>query len=125
MKVRIAKCVLDNAQPLEVMADPGLRGHADAAMDLDRLPADEFQRLADLHLRRHDRGGVSPGVVEIASHGREHRHAAGPLGGDENVGGAVLQGLEGADGDAELGSCLEIVDGGLERFIHRPDGFGA
>jgi hypothetical protein len=37
----------------------------------------------------------------------------------------VLQGLEGADGDAELGSCLEIVDGGLERFIHRPDGFGA
>jgi hypothetical protein len=40
MKVRIAKCVLDNAQPLEVMADPGLHGHADAVMELDRLQAD-------------------------------------------------------------------------------------
>jgi hypothetical protein len=37
----------------------------------------------------------------------------------------VLQGLEGADGDAELGSGLEIFDGGLERFIHRPAGCGA
>jgi hypothetical protein len=40
MKVRIAKRVLDNAQPLEVMADPGLHGHADAVMELDRLQAD-------------------------------------------------------------------------------------
>src|ERR1700686_3359398 len=56
--VGVAKGVLDHGQPLEVVTDLGLLGHADAAVKLDRLLADEFQRLADLHFRRRDRGGA-------------------------------------------------------------------
>ena len=123
--VGVAKGVFDHGQPLEVVADLGFLGHADAAVKLDRLLADEFQRLADLHLGGRDRGGALLGAVEIGRHGREHRHAAGLFAGDEHVGGAVLQGLEGADRDAELLSRLQIFDGGLQRFIHRADRFRA
>ncbi len=107
------------------MADLGLLGHADAAMELDRLLADEFSRFADLHFRRRHRGGALLGVVEIGRHGRKHRHAAGLLQGHEHVGGAVLQGLEAADRHAKLGAGLEVFDRGLERFIHDADGFRA
>src|SRR5271170_4410816 len=65
MIVGVAKGVLDHGQPLEVVADPGFLGHADAAMELDRLLADEFARFADLHFRRRHRGGALFGVVEI------------------------------------------------------------
>src|SRR5882724_7212715 len=51
MIIGVAKTVLDHGQPLEVVADLGLHGHADAAMELDRLLADELCRLADLHFR--------------------------------------------------------------------------
>ena len=54
--VGVAKGVFDHGQPLEVVADLGFLGHADAAVKLDRLLADELQRLADLHLGRGDRG---------------------------------------------------------------------
>src|SRR5450631_3295317 len=40
--IGIAKGVLDHGEPLEVVADLGFHGHADAAMQLDRLLADEF-----------------------------------------------------------------------------------
>src|ERR1700730_13352391 len=46
--VGIAKGVLDHGEPLEIVADLGFHGHADAAMQLDRLLADEFPRLGDL-----------------------------------------------------------------------------
>src|SRR5450755_2511552 len=42
MIIGVAKGVLDHGQPLEVVADFGLLRHADAAMELDRLLADEF-----------------------------------------------------------------------------------
>ena len=42
MVVRVPKGVFDHGQPLEVVADLGFHGHADAAMELDRLLADEF-----------------------------------------------------------------------------------
>ena len=60
-----------------------------------------------------------------APHGGEHRHAARLLERDEHVRGAVLQRLEGADGDAELLAGLQVFDGGLERFVHRADRLGA
>src|SRR6185437_9313259 len=94
MIVGVAKGVLDHREPLEVVADLRLLRHADAAVELDRLLADELSGLADLHLGGGDRGGALLGVVEIASHGREHRHAAGLFERDEHVGGAMLQGLE-------------------------------
>src|SRR3984893_10174160 len=56
--VGIAKGVLDHGEPLEIVADLGFHGHADAAMQLDRLLADEFQRLAHPHLSRRLRGGA-------------------------------------------------------------------
>ena len=37
----------------------------------------------------------------------------------------MLQGLEAADRHAELFSRLEVFDCGLERFVHRTDGFRA
>ena len=49
------------------MADLGLLGHADAAMELDRLLADELSRFADLHFRRRDRGGALFRIVEIGA----------------------------------------------------------
>src|ERR1700754_5165665 len=56
--VGVAKAVLDHGQPLEVVTDLGLHGHADAAMELDRLLADELQRFADLHFRGRKRRGA-------------------------------------------------------------------
>src|SRR2546430_12573731 len=100
--VGVAKGVFDHGQPLEVVADLGFLGHADAAVKLDRLLADELAGLADLHLGRGDRGRTFLGAVEIGRHGREHRHAAGLFERHEHVGGAVLQGLEAADRHAEL-----------------------
>ena len=125
MVVGVAEGHVDHGQPLEVVADLGLHGHADAAMQLDRLLADELAGLADLHLGSGDRGRALLGAVEIGRHGREHRHAAGLLDGDEHVGGAVLQGLEAADRHAELLSGLEILDRALQRFIHRANRFRA
>src|SRR6266436_7601137 len=121
----VAEGVLDHGEALEIVADLGFHGHADAAMKLDRLLADEFQRLADLHLRRGNSGRALLGVVEIGRHGRKHRHAAGLLDRDEHVGGAVLQGLEAADRHAELLSRFQIFDGGFQRFIHGADGLRA
>src|SRR5258705_4063812 len=69
--VGVAEAVLDHGQPLEVVADPGFLRHADAAVELDRLLADELSRLADLHFRRRHRGGALAGVVEVGGHGRE------------------------------------------------------
>src|SRR4051812_11642530 len=70
--VGVAKGVFDHGQPLEVVADLGFLGHADAAMKLDRLLADELQGFSDLHLGGGDRGGALLGAVEIGRHGREH-----------------------------------------------------
>src|SRR5437879_6488540 len=56
MVIGVAEGVFDHGQPLEVVADLGLLGHADAAMELDRLLTDELPRFADLHFRRRDRG---------------------------------------------------------------------
>src|SRR3954465_9001810 len=123
--IGIAEHVLDHGEPLEVVADLGLHGHADAAVQLNRLLTDEFSGLADLNLGGADGGRALLRVVEIAGHGGEHRHAARLLQRHEHVGGTVLQRLETADRHAELLAGLEILDRGLERLIHDADRFGA
>src|SRR5262245_2333713 len=55
MIVGIAEHRIDHRDALEVVADLVLHGHADTAMQLDRLLADEFSRAADLHLGGADR----------------------------------------------------------------------
>ena len=50
MEIRVAERQVDRGQPLEVMADDQLVGHAHAAVQLNRLLADEAARLTDRHL---------------------------------------------------------------------------
>ena len=125
MIVGIAKAVLDHGQPLEVVADLGLLGHADAAMQLDRLLADELADLpictfaAAIAVARSFASSKSDAMVANID------MLAGLLDGNEHVGGAVLQGLEAADRHAELGAGLEVFDGSFERFIDDADGFRA
>src|SRR3954452_3314158 len=123
--VGVTERVLDHGQALEVVADLRLHGHADAAVELDRLLSDELQRLADLHLGRGDGVAALLGVLEISSHGREHRHRSRLLGGDEHVGGAVLEALERTDRDTELLARLDVLDCCLQRLVHQADRFGA
>src|SRR5688572_22150619 len=47
--VGVAEGRLDHGQPLEVVADLVLHGHADAAVQLDRLLADVFRGASHLH----------------------------------------------------------------------------
>ena len=58
-------------------------------------------------------------------HGRQHGHAARLLERDQHVGGAVLQHLEAADGNAELLARLHVVDGEFVHRCHGADRFGA
>src|SRR5258708_1125706 len=71
-----AKGVFDYGRAFEGVPDLGLQGHADAAMKLNRLLADEFAGLADLPLGGGDRRGALLRILEIAGHGRKHRHRA-------------------------------------------------
>jgi hypothetical protein len=52
-------------------------------------------------------------------------HRAGQLGLDEHVDGAVLEGLEGANLDAELLARLEVIHGHREGRLHHPVPLGA
>src|SRR4051794_1518470 len=50
----IAEQMLDHHAAPEVMADRIFLGHADAAMQLDRVLRNEFARLPDTHFRHRD-----------------------------------------------------------------------
>ena len=121
--LRGSEGVLDRGQPRRVVADRVFRGHADAAVQLDRLLRDVPARPADLQLgpRRDHR-------VEIAV-GDRHRgvevHAAGQLQRDVHVGGALSERLELVQRDAELLAGLEVIGGQPQRFLHGADRFGA
>src|SRR4051812_5693298 len=54
MIVGIAEHRIDHRDALEVVPDLVLHGHADAAVELDRLLAHELARAADLHFRSAD-----------------------------------------------------------------------
>src|ERR1700734_1846381 len=47
MMIGVAELRVDDREAFEVVADHRLHGHADAAMDLDRLLADETARASD------------------------------------------------------------------------------
>ena len=55
MMIGVAKLRVDCRHAFEVMTDLGFHGHADAAVNLDRLLADEAAGAADLHFRRRNR----------------------------------------------------------------------
>src|SRR5262245_2030339 len=72
MIVGIAEHGIDHRDALEVVADLVFHRHADAAVELDRLLADEFRRAPDLHLGGADRLAPLRGVRLLRHHGGEH-----------------------------------------------------
>jgi len=99
--------------------------HANSAVQLHGLLADESCRSADLHF-----GGRQCLVSRLhvrftAHHGCIQRHAAGLFQRHQHVHGAMLQRLEGADGGAELFARLQIIDGHFEGAFHGSNRFGA
>ena len=125
MVVGVAKLLFDHGQAFEVVAALVFHGHADAAMQLDGLLADEAGAAADLDLGGGD-GGVAGGGVGLGGgEGGVDGHRAGLFEHDQHVDRAVLQGLEAADGDAELLAGFKVVGGELDQCVHRADGLGA
>src|SRR5687767_6964265 len=110
MMVRIAKSRFHRGEALEVVSDLVFEGHADAAVELNALLADEPARLADLHRGRGYRPGPLGGIGIVHAHGGEVRHAARLLQLHEEIDRAVLQRLEAADRHAELLARLEIIE---------------
>ena len=71
MMIGVAEHRVDHGDALEIVADLVLHGHADAAVELDRLLADEAAGAADLHLRRRYRlaplAASSSAAIMVAS----------------------------------------------------------
>ena len=81
--IGVAELRVDHRRPLEQVTDLELHGHADAAVELDRLLADEAPGAADLNLR--GRGGLATSCAFSCDHGGEHRHAARLFEGHEHL----------------------------------------
>ncbi|SHV55402.1 Uncharacterised protein [Mycobacteroides abscessus subsp. abscessus] len=96
-------------------------GEADAAVQLNVV-----LRVEDLAVHRLGGGDgrAEPGVVQIVGAGRVPRCGGGEFGRHQHVGGMVFDGLERADGAAELLAHLGVLDGHLQRRPADPDGFG-
>jgi hypothetical protein len=113
---------LGDAGALHVEAGVVDVGHADAAVHLDHLVGRQVQHLGRLGLGQ---GGqqarVATGVGGFQG-GLDAR--AGGLQVGEQLGRAVLQGLERADHLAELGAGLDVVQGDLEGGRGRAQHFG-
>ena len=125
MRVGIAVKLVDHRDALEVMPDGIFVGHADAAMQLDRLLPDMAAGAADLHLGGGDRLAALDRVFLGCHDGGEHRHAAGLLHRHQHIDGAVLQHLERADRAAELLAGLQVFQRQVLHRLHRADRLGA
>src|ERR1051326_3617531 len=73
--VGVAEYRVDRGDALEIMSDLVLHGHADAAVELHRLLADEPAGAPDLRLRGGDRPVAQRLVLFGDHHGGEQRHA--------------------------------------------------
>src|SRR5215831_13374071 len=65
MVVGITENRVDHGDALEVVADLVLHGHADAAMELDRLLPHDAARPPDLHLGGRDGAAALGGVLGL------------------------------------------------------------
>ena len=101
-----------------------LVGHADPAVHLHAFVAAQVQRVVGLRLRqrRQGRGVVA---VFIQRHAGGEDSGAGYFDLAKHQRRAMLQRLEGADGDAELFAVLEVLDGAFEGFRRRAQHFRA
>ena len=88
-------------RPLDVEVGVVLPGETDAAEGLDRLAAHQPLAVVAGGLG-HGYGAGPAGRVLVDGGDGEVAQGAGPLQSEEHVAHLVLDGLEGADGDAEL-----------------------
>ena len=107
---------LEGLEALDVQMDVVLPGVADAAVDLDALLGDESLAVAGGRFRD-ARRQLPPAVVLGDGHGSEVGGGAGLLEADEHVGELVLDGLERADGTAELLPLLRVLQGEIEEGL--------
>ena len=109
--------------PLEVQVGGVLPGHAETAVELDRLLGRVHRGLAAEGGRDRDRDrgvGVVGGQRGCGVAGRR----VGLLDLGVEVGEPVLEGLEAADDAAELTPLLQVGDRGLQRPAGDPDLLG-
>ncbi|GAA2083461.1 hypothetical protein GCM10009725_17390 [Aeromicrobium tamlense] len=123
VELAVADQVLDREQPAGVVADRVLGGHADAAVQLDRVETDVATGHADL--QRRVRGGRGQLLGRGVLVGRDDRgprdRAARELERDVHVRGAVVERLERVERDAELLARLEVADRGGQCRLHRTE----
>src|SRR3954468_390804 len=121
MVLGIAEGKLEGGETAEVVARVDLLRHAHAAVDLDRFLPDVATGPADDDLGRRHHPAASIRVLLVAAERGEVAHRLRLLDVDEHLHHAVLQCLEGADGNAELLARLRVLDRGLKERLERPD----
>src|SRR6188472_3596050 len=120
----VAEQVVDRGEPGGQPADGVLSGHADAAVELDRLLPDVPSGLAHLELGAGCRLSLllRRDVVVGQDHGGPADDAAGQLERGVHVGRAEGERLEAVERDAELLARREVRGRELERRVHGAEG---
>src|SRR5690606_20112808 len=111
--VFVAELMVDHDEALGVVGQGQFPCHADASVQLDALFGHHGADARDGVLGGGECAfaGGAVGVVELG--GRVDGRRAGLLDVEQEVGHAVLQGLEAADGNAELLARLQVGQGGV------------
>ena len=123
MVVGVAPEELGALLAAEVELDDVVLGEADAAVDLLAMGDHAAAGLAAPGLR-HGRVHVLGRLVLAGGPGGLVGNEAHAVDVGDHVGGLVLDGLEGADGAAELDALLGVVDGDLEVLLGEADEVG-
>ena len=121
MEAGVAEQLVEHPHPLHEQADVIFVRHADAAVHLHRLLHRQFGDAPGLGLgHRNPQGGIRS--IGIQRRQRPHNRRPRDLDLAEQMGRAMLQGLELADQLAELFAGPQIGHGRLEGLIPRPIG---
>ena len=124
MMVSRAELLFDRGGAAEIMAHRQLVGHPHAAMKLNRILADEADRVRHGRLGRRDRAGALLGRSLDMQRG-EIRRGGRLFDGNEHVDHAMLQRLEAGERLAELPAFLGVSDGIRQQLSRQPGGLGA
>ena len=118
MMIDIAELGVDRRQALEIVTDCVLHGHADTAMQLNRLLTNEAGGAPDFDFHRAHLAPARYRILVAGHHRSQHGHRTRAFDRHHHVGGAVLQGLEGADGAPELLAGAQVIECQAERGLH-------
>ncbi|MNQ85399.1 hypothetical protein D3C85_1005610 [compost metagenome] len=100
-------------------------GHADAAVQLDAFLGHQRANAADGELGGGQGAFAGDAVGVVQRGGGVDDGRARLFNFQQHIGHAVLQGLEAADGRAELAACAQVFQRGVAGAVHRAHGFGA